>query len=87
MAFSVSEGAHPLISVSITSRALLGDESVGLPDDTNHNASGGLWAFRLYSQAWNGVLLEIRQGFGISDDLLRQRRGLHALEHGCVFLC
>ena len=49
--------------------------------------AGELWAFRLYSQAWNGVLLEIRQGFGISNDLLRQRRGLHALEHGCIFLC
>lgn len=42
--------------------------------------------FWCYSQAWNGVLLEVRQGFGISDDLLRQRWGLHALEHGGIFL-
>lgn len=39
-----------------------------------------------YSQARNRVLLEIRQGFGISNDLLRQWWGLHALEHGCIFL-
>lgn len=35
--------------------------------------AGELRAFWLYSQAWHGVLLEIRQGFGISNDLLRQR--------------
>lgn len=55
---------------------------MGLPDDTGRGAAGFFW---LYSQAWHGVLLEIRQGFGISNDLLRRDEGSMRWNMGAFF--
>lgn len=78
---SVSREAIHSASELVLFLALLGDGPVGLPDDTGRGAAGFLVILTGLARG-----PEIRQGFGISNDLLRQRRGPPCAEHGCIFL-
>lgn len=52
----------------------------------NRKVTGSPLFSEQYSQAREGVLLEVWQSLGIGNDFLWQRGRLHALEHGGIFL-